>query len=151
METRILGLVVKLARPEDEAEWRRLWKAYLAFYETERSDAVYDASWARIMDEGSKLFCYLAHLDGKTIGLSNFLYHDSFWEAEDRCYLNDLYVDPEVRGSGAGAALIEATYAHAKSCGASQLYWTTAHDNEVARGLYDKLANLTPFIKYNKL
>ena len=146
-----MGLEIALARPEDEAEWRRLWTAYLEFYETSRPEPVFASSWKRILDPNTAMFSYLAHLDGKTIGLSNFLYHDSFWEEEDRCYLNDLYVDPEIRGSGAGAALIEATYAHCKSRGASQLYWTTAHDNDVARGLYDKLANLTPFIKYNKL
>jgi len=28
------------------------------------------------------------------------------------------------------------------------VYWTTARDNVIARGLYDKVAKLTPFIKY---
>ena len=146
-----MGLEIRLAEPSDESEWRRLWKAYLAFYETDRPSEVFDTSWARILDPDWPMYSYLAHLDGKTIGLSNFLYHDSFWEAEKRCYLNDLYVDPDIRGSGAGAGLIEATYEHMKTHGAAQLYWTTAHDNDVARGLYDKLANLTPFIKYNKI
>ena len=145
-----MALEIKLAAPADETEWRRLWHDYLAFYEAERPKAVYDASWARILDPDSELFCYLAHFDGRIIGLSNFLYHASFWEAEERCYLNDLYVDPDIRGTGAGAALIEATFEHSKARGAAQLYWTTAHDNTVARGLYDKVATLTPFIKYNK-
>lgn len=146
-----MGLEIRLAEPTDKSEWFRLWKAYLDFYKAERSDDVFDTSWTRILDSNWPMYSYLAHLDGKTIGLSNFLYHDSFWEADKRCYLNDLYVDPDVRGSGAGAALIEATYSHAKSQNAAQLYWTTAHDNKVARGLYDKLATLTPFIKYNKI
>ena len=144
-----MGLEIAIAQKKDEQEWRRLWKAYLEFYETTRETSVYDASWARILDPHSKMFSLLAHLDGQTIGLSNFLYHDSFWEEEPRCYLNDLFVDPAVRGSGAGAALIEATHAHCVQNGGAQLYWTTAQDNHIARGLYDKLANLTPFIKYN--
>lgn len=145
-----MGLEVKLARSEDKAEWCRLWEAYLDFYETKLGSGVYETSWERILDPDSKMFSYLAHLDGRTIGLSNFLYHDSFWEAEERCYLNDLFVDPDIRGSGAGEALIEATYQHAMARGAVQVYWTTAHDNVVARGLYDKVAKLTPFIKYSK-
>jgi len=44
--------------------------------------------------------------------------------------------------------LIQATVDHAKSNGVNIVYWTTARDNAVARGLYDKVANLTPFIKY---
>ena len=145
-----MGLEIKLATTEDKAEWFRLWRAYLNFYESHRSEEVYESSWERILDPTSPMFSYLAHLDGRVIGLSNFLYHTSFWEIEDRCYLNDLFVDPDVRGSGAGEALIEATYQHCKERGAAQLYWTTAHDNDVARGLYDKVATLTPFIKYNK-
>jgi len=80
--------------------------------------------------------------------LTNFLYHTSFWEVEDRCYLNDLYVRPDTRGLGAGEALIQATVDHANTQGVDIVYWTTAGDNAVARGLYDKVARLTPFIKY---
>lgn len=143
-----MALEIQNATPTMEQDWRRLWRAYLNFYHAERDETSYASAWARIMDPSEKMHSVLAFVDGTAVGLSNFLYHDSFWEPEQRCYLNDLYVDPDARGHGAGEALIGATVAHAKDAGAAQVYWTTARDNTAARGLYDKVANLTPFIKY---
>ena len=143
-----MELELKTARPEMEQDWHGLWEMYFAFYGTNKPESVYAASWARILDSQSPMHSVLAYADGRAIGLTNFLYHTSFWEEEDRCYLNDLYVRDDIRGSGAGAALIQATVDHAKSNGVDIVYWTTARDNAVARGLYDKVATLTPFIKY---
>jgi ribosomal protein S18 acetylase RimI-like enzyme len=143
-----MELQLKPASHEMEADWRRLWTLYLEFYETTKPEDVYAASWARILDNDSPMHSVLAYSQGKAVGLTNFLYHTSFWEKEDRCYLNDLYVDPAARGLGAGEALIQATVEHAHAQGVGIVYWTTANDNSVARGLYDKVAKLTPFIKY---
>ena len=68
----------------------------------------------------------------------------------NRCYLEDLFVSPDARGLGAGRALIEAVYAAADAAGADQVYWLTAHSNETARKLYDRVGRLTPFVKYRR-
>ena len=52
--------------------------------------------------------------------------------------------------TGAGRGLIEAVYAAADARGADQVYWLTQADNETARRLYDRVARLTPFIKYQR-
>jgi GNAT superfamily N-acetyltransferase len=142
-----MELELKSAIPELEQDWRELWGLYLTFYKSSKPESVYAASWSRILDTDSPMHSVLAYADGKAVGLTNFLYHTSFWEEEDRCYLNDLYVRPDTRGLGAGEALIQATVDHAKSQNVGIVYWTTANDNAVARGLYDKVAQLTPFIK----
>jgi GNAT superfamily N-acetyltransferase len=49
-------------------------------------------------------------------------------------------VDPKVRGSGVGRALIKAVEEIAIATGSKRRYWTTAPDNETARKLYDKVA-----------
>ena len=69
---------------------------------------------------------------------------------ENVCYLQDLYTDPSVRGTGAGRALIEGVYAAAEAAGAPTVYWLTQDFNATARRLYDRVATLTPFIKYNR-
>ncbi|KAG7528714.1 hypothetical protein FFLO_05975 [Filobasidium floriforme] len=77
------------------------------------------------------------------IGLAHYLTHTSAWApAHTRhCYLNDLYVDPAVRGTGGGRMLIEAVQEEAKArLGCSRVYWLTAPDNTAARALYDKVA-----------
>ncbi len=67
---------------------------------------------------------------------------------EPRCYLVDLYTTPDLRGGGIGRTLIEGVYEIADKDGCSQVYWMTQDFNEAGRRLYDKVARLTPFIKY---
>lgn len=50
--------------------------------------------------------------------------------------LNDLFVAPETRCRGVGAALLEAARAHARSVGASRMSLSTAVDNSAAHALY---------------
>lgn len=137
------------AQAEHEADWRALWADYLAFYKTTRAEDVYAKSWERILDPVEPMYSFLAYDGTRAVGLTNFLYHRSFWEIPERCYLNDLIVTEEARGLGAGRALIMAVKDHAAAQGCEKLYWTTAQDNHAARALYDKLSNLTPFIKYD--
>ena len=53
------------------------------------------------------------------------------------CFLEDLFVDPSVRGKGAGRALIDYVMDFARSKQCSRLYWNTDADNVTARKLYD--------------
>jgi GNAT superfamily N-acetyltransferase len=66
------------------------------------------------------------------------------------CYLQDLYVVPETRGQGLGAALINHVYAAADERGAAEVYWHTQEFNATARRLYDRIGRLTPFIQYRR-
>jgi hypothetical protein len=53
-------------------------------------------------------------------------------------------------GAGVGRALIEAVYAEADRDGCPNVYWMTQEFNETARRLYDRIATLTPFVKYSR-
>lgn len=140
---------VRYVTPADEADWRALWKDYLAFYETSRDEDVYAGTWKRILDPEVDMFAMVAETpEHGIVGIVNFLYHSYFWGPENRIYLNDLYVRPEIRGTGAGKAMIDAVVAHAKEHNCQQVWWFTAEDNAVARKLYDGVATLSPFVKY---
>jgi GNAT superfamily N-acetyltransferase len=140
---------VRPLRREDEAAWRRLWTAYLAFYGAALPEAVYAASFARLVDPaGADYRGLLAWRDGAPVGLAHVVFHRHGWQVEDVCYLQDLYVDADVRGSGAGRALIEAVYALADANGTPSVYWLTQESNAEARALYDRIGRVTPFIKY---
>jgi GNAT superfamily N-acetyltransferase len=135
----------------DESGWRRLWRAYLAFYQTELPEAVYAATFARLISDGPNEYRgLLAVQDGRAVGLAHYLFHRSCWSVEDTCYLQDLYADPEVRGTGIGRRLIEAVYAAADAHGAGSVYWMTQEFNHTARRLYDRIGVKTPFIEYNR-
>lgn len=146
-----MTVAVRPIETADEAAWRRLWRGYLDFYETELSEAVYATSFARLTDPGVADYHGLIALDGdRPIGLVHYIYHRSGWQIEDVTYLQDLYVAPEARGTGAGRALIEAVYAAADAAGRPNVYWLTQDTNTTARRLYDRIGTLQPFVEYRR-
>ncbi|RBO54430.1 GNAT family N-acetyltransferase [Rhodovulum sp. BSW8] len=145
----VTDLLVRPLRPEDAASWRRLWAAYLDFYETSVPAETYDITFARLLHGGDpNMGCRLALSGVKVVGLVHFIFHRHCWRPENVCYLQDLYADPAMRGRGVGRALIEAVYAVADSRGTPSVYWLTQDSNETARQLYDRIGQPTPFVKY---
>lgn len=133
----------------DRPEWAELWRAYLAFYETALGDEVYEATFDRLLSpDHPDQNALLAVAGGRPVGLVHHIYHPHNWRLEKVCYLQDLYVAPEMRGTGTGRALIEAVYAAADADGCPSVYWLTQDFNATARRLYDRVGVLTPFIKY---
>ena len=144
-------VVIRPLRAGDEAEWRRLWTAYLEFYGATVTEEVYQTSFARLMGDDPQDFNGLiALVDGVPMGLTHYLFHRHGWKVENVCYLQDLYVSPQARGTGLGRRLIEAVYAAADKAGAPGVYWLTQEFNETARVLSDRVAKVSPFIRYNR-
>lgn len=144
-------LTIRPIEPADRTAWGNIWRAYLDFYETVLPDAVYDTTFARLLSpEHPDQNGLIALLDGRPVGLVHFIYHAHNWRMEQVCYLQDLYAAPEARGLGVGRALIEAVYARADTDGRPAVYWMTQEFNTTARQLYDRIATVTPFIKYTR-
>ena len=130
----------------DKEIWLKLFKDYIIFYKSQLSDEQYELTWQRL-NSGFNINGLLAELDGKVVGFTHYIFRPSTWAVEDFCYLEDLFVDPAVRGGGVGRALIKAVEEIAIAKGSKRLYWTTAPDNETARKLYDKVA-ITDRVQY---
>lgn len=138
--------------PDDRAAWQDLWRQYIAFYETELPDHVYDTTFARLLGEDPRDFNgLLAVAQGRPVGLAHYLFHRHAWKQEEVCYLQDLFAAQDMRGRGVGRALVEAVYAAADAAGAPSVYWLTQEFNHTARDLYDRIGVLTPFIKYQRV
>ena len=141
--------LIRALTEQDWDDWCRLWRAYLAFYETELPEEIYVETFKRLIGSDPNDFNGLvAEVDGKVEGLTHYLFHRHGWKIENVCYLQDLYASPEVRGRGVGRALIEGVYAAADAAGAPSVYWLTQDFNAEARKLYDRIGVVTPFIKY---
>lgn len=143
-----MNVRVRTLKPGDEAAWREMWDRYLAFYDTSRPEEVFAQSWDWLMQGAHGMHGAIAEADGRAVGIVNFLYHHWFWARAPKVYLNDLYVDPAARGTGAGRAMIEYVERHAAENGAVSIYWLTAEDNAVARRLYDRIAQKSDFVHY---
>lgn len=78
----------------------------------------------------------IAELDGEPVGLSLFFYSFSSWRGELGVYVQDLYVDAGVRGSGLGRRLISETARLAKRRGATYLRLSVGKANTSAQAFY---------------
>lgn len=135
---------------QDHAAWLVLWQAYLHFYETELPAQVSLSTWQRLLDPSEPTHSALAWVDGKAVGMVNFIYHRSNWSVEDSCYLQDLYVDSTQRGLGIGRQLIEHVRATARSAGCVKVHWLTHETNATAIALYEKVAERPGFIQFRQ-
>lgn len=135
----------------DFAQWLALWRGYQSFYKTNIDDAVTAKTWARFLDSTEPVYCAVAELDGKLVGIVHYIYHRSCWTEGDYVYLQDLFVDSTIRGKGIGRALIEHVYTEARKAQASRVHWLTHESNTQAMLLYDRIAEKSGFIQYRKL
>ncbi|MEX1177097.1 MAG: GNAT family N-acetyltransferase [Nitriliruptor sp.] len=144
-----MTVTVRDLAPYDEDRWRELWAGYLSFYEHQLDETVTAATWHRLLAETDGMGAQVAvDADGQVVGLVHHVVHAGTWSTAPRCYLEDLFVDPSARGRGVGRALIEATADRAHALGCDELYWITGAENRTARRLYDQLATLTPYVRY---
>ena len=101
-------ITIRPLAADDKPAWTQLWRAYLAFYETELPEDIYDTYFERLLgDDPQDFHGLIAEVEGKPVGLTHFVFHRHGWKFENVCYLQDLYADPSVRRRGVGRALIE--------------------------------------------
>ena len=90
----------------------------------------------------------IAEREGCIAGFSVSVLHESSWTSSPSCYLEDLFVDPNVRGAGVGRALVQDLIDLGRARGWARLYWHTQADNERARRLYDLFVEADSFVRY---
>ena len=134
----------------DRDVWHTLFADYGVFYKADFSDAVLNGVWSWLMDAEADVCAVVAADRGEVIGFAHYRQLPDTFTAAAEWYLDDLYVQPESRGSGAATALIEAVSERAASDGGGTLRWITAADNSAAQGVYDKIATRTSWVTYEK-
>jgi GNAT superfamily N-acetyltransferase len=133
----------------DYDAWLPLWRGYLDFYEADLPAHQTALTWSRLLDPAFPMWGAIATSgDGRAAGFVHWLTHPATWSAGPYCYLEDLFVAPDTRGTGAGRALIEhvADWARERDC--AKVYWLTHETNATARALYDRVATHTGFVHY---
>ncbi|MFG0381985.1 GNAT family N-acetyltransferase [Pseudomonas sp. zbq_18] len=144
-------LDIRAVKADDHAAWLPLWQGYQRFYKTEIASETSALTWQRFLDPTEPMHAALAWQNGRAVALVHWIFHRSCWTCGDYCYLQDLYVDENLRGSGIGRRMIEHVYAQARAAGASRVHWLTREDNYVGRQLYDRIAERSGFIQYRTL
>ena len=110
---------VRSVTADDHAEWLRLFRDYITFYEDDVPEDVIATTWRRLLAQEDNMIALIAIANGRALGIANLVFHRSTWARDWYCYLEDLFVAPDARGKGIGRALIEAVYAEADRRGRS--------------------------------
>jgi ribosomal protein S18 acetylase RimI-like enzyme len=143
-------VTIRPVEGKDRAKWDELYQGYAAFYKVTQTFEMRDTVWAWLMDQSKEVFGFVAeNSERKLIGITHFRTYARPLSASTGGFLDDLFVDPNARGSGAAEALIEAVKAEGQKRGWTVIRWITADDNYRARGLYDRLAERTKWVTYD--
>ncbi|SFR82135.1 Acetyltransferase (GNAT) family protein [Marinobacter daqiaonensis] len=135
---------------DDKAEWRTLFDGYARFYDVPMDDATADRVWDWLLDPNHVLEALVARDGaGKAIGLAHVRACPRTLGGCEMGFLDDLFVAPEARGSGAADALFESLRALAAERGWPAIRWITQYFNERGRGFYDRYTSgPSDFIMY---
>jgi GNAT superfamily N-acetyltransferase len=145
-----MSIEIRPISAADHSAWLALWQGYLDFYRAALPAETSASTWQRFLDPGEPTHAALAWHDGQAVGLVQWIFHRSNWSVENSCYLQDLFVAADTRGSGSGRLLIEHVYAQVRDAGATRVHWLTHASNSSARQLYERIAEHSGFIQYRK-
>lgn len=142
---------MRVRRPEeaDRAAWDRLYAGYSEFYGVAQTSEMRNRVWGWIQDPAHEVEALVVEGEGGLVGLAHFRAFARPLSATVGGFLDDLFVAPEARGSGAAEALIRAVAEEGRLRGWSVIRWITAGDNARARRLYDRVARQTPWVTYD--
>ncbi len=142
--------IIRELQESHRADWNQLWAGYLAFYETVLTPEQTELTWSRLLDPNFEMHSLVVEVEGSLVALAHYSFTHSSWSVAQDVYLEDLFVDPALRGQGLGRVLIDGLSELASSMGSSKLWWETHKDNATARRLYDSVGELSEFVKYTR-
>ena len=143
-----MTLTIRALEEKDKDQWLKLWAGYLEFYKSTISSEQTALTWKRLINNEQKMYGFVAESEEGIIGFTHCLFRPSTWTETDYCYLEDLFVDPNIRGKGIGRALMNKVVELAKEKNSKRVYWTTQEFNKTARVLYDSITPVSEFVQY---
>ncbi len=145
------GWCVTRLRAADRPSWERLYRGYGQFYETPMPPEKLDRVWGWLQDGGHGVQAIVVRPapDQPPVGLAHYRPFARPLHGSLGCYLDDLYVDPAARGTGAVDALLAELRTLASRHGWDVVRWITSETNLRARSTYDRLATRTGYLTYD--
>jgi len=144
------GVEVRAAREDEIEDLMPLMRAYCEFYESDPTDEGVIAMLRTLITDPSQGAVFIARQDGKAIGVATLDWKWSSLKGARIGYLEDLFVDPDARGSGAADALIAICADRCRELGMPAMEWLTAPDNHRAQKVYNRTgAEAGTYVEYD--
>ncbi|WP_433467718.1 N-acetyltransferase family protein [Spirillospora sp. CA-128828] len=132
--------MIRYATPDDVPAILRLIHE-LADYERALHEvkATEDQLLDRLFGDDPKVFALVAEHEGRVVGFAVWFLTFSTWNGTHGIYLEDLFVEPDVRGHGYGKLLLTELTRIADDRGYERVEWSVLAWNEPAIGFYKAL------------
>jgi GNAT superfamily N-acetyltransferase len=132
---------IDLVAEKDLPDLLPLMRGYCEFYKSDPSDEALLAMSRTLIADPEREGLQLIARDesGTAIGFATIFWTWSTNSAARIGTMNDLFVAPAGRGSGAADALIKACVERCRDRGAIKLEWQTALDNKRAQAVYERV------------
>jgi GNAT superfamily N-acetyltransferase len=134
------SFVLRDAEPRDAEEIFRLVMALAAY------EKMLDKVSAKAEDFRTQLFgltprahAMVAEISGRIVGMAIFYFNFSTFHAKPGLYLEDIFVEPDCRGSGIGRAFFGALSRRALAEGCSRMDWSVLDWNAPSIAFYRSL------------
>ena len=132
-----MKIEIREARPVD-ASLIHNFIVELAIYEKAEHEVI--ASIAEVehslFESNSPARALICEIDGNAVGYAVYFFSYSTWLGRKGMYLEDLYISPSHRGSGAGKKMLRHLARIACDTGCGRLEWSVLDWNEPARQFY---------------
>ena len=130
---------VRAARPEDLA---RVWELVLQLAAYERMTHFVTGTREQLgkllFGDGETLAARVAEHAGRIVGYTLFYVRYSSFRVRRRLWLEDLFVEPAARGTGAGLALMRDLASIALERGCDRVDWDVLDWNQLAIDFYHR-------------
>jgi GNAT superfamily N-acetyltransferase len=139
-----MPVAIRPAVPEDSALILQFIRD-LAEYEKMLDDVrtTQDDVTVALFGENPKAFCDIAEIDGAPVGFALWFYNFSTFVGRHGIYLEDLFVRPDARGSGAGKALLAGLARRCVDENLGRLEWAVLDWNAPSIAFYDSIGAAT--------
>jgi len=132
------GIEVRPASEDEIEELMPLMRAYCEFYESSPADEGVIEMVRTLITDPSQGAVFIACDGDRAVGVATLDWKWSSLKGARIGYLEDLFVDPDVRGGGIADALIQICADRCRELGMPAMQWATAPDNHRAQRVYNR-------------
>jgi ribosomal protein S18 acetylase RimI-like enzyme len=126
-------MTIRLAGPDDLDTVAELLSAFRDWWGSSTpSDETFRSTAEVLLRDPST-----EYLLAGSSGLAQLRYRLSVWTGVEDCWLEDLYVRDDARGTGLGRALVEACFERARARGCRRIELDVNESNAAASALYE--------------
>lgn len=146
-----MAFSIRVARPDDVPVILRFITDLAVFEKAEDEvKATVESLHSSLFGAGAIAYAAILERQGEPVGHAIWFYNYSTWQARKGLYLEDLYIDPAHRGSGAGRLLLRHLAKLAVDNGCGRFEWSVLDWNEPAIRVYDAIGAepQTEWIRY---